>query len=80
MSSLRRRTGPRGFAIVRGLGDPVRVLSSFFVVRSMRRAGVGLQAAGAIVALHPGRWEVAFQEANAAATRFCAVRLATKGT
>jgi predicted acetyltransferase len=61
---------PVGFAIVRGLADPVRVLSSFFVVWSMRRAGVGLQAAGAIVAQHPGRREVAFQEANAAATRF----------
>lgn len=61
---------PLGFAIVRGLAGPVRVLSSFFVVRSMRRAGVGLQAAGAIVAEHPGPWEVAFQDANAAAVRF----------
>lgn len=61
---------PAGFAIVRGLDGPVRVLNSFFVVRSMRRAGVGLQAAGAVVAEHPGRWEVAFQDANAAAVRF----------
>jgi hypothetical protein len=34
------------------------------------KAGTGRLAAGAIVAEHPGRWEVAFQEANAAATRF----------
>jgi predicted acetyltransferase len=61
---------PAGFAIVRGLADPVRVLSSFFVVRSMRRTGVGLQAVGAIVAEHPGPWKVAFQDANAAAVRF----------
>ncbi|HUB43274.1 MAG TPA: GNAT family N-acetyltransferase [Streptosporangiaceae bacterium] len=61
---------PVGFAIVRGLAGPVRVLSSFFVVRSIRRAGVGLHAAGAIAAEHPGPWEVAFQEANAAAARF----------
>jgi predicted acetyltransferase len=61
---------PVGFAIVRGLDGPVCVLNSFFVVRSMRRAGVGLQAAGAIVAEHPGPWQVAFQDANAAAARF----------
>jgi predicted acetyltransferase len=64
------RDRPAGFAIVRGLAGPVRVLNSFFVVRSMRRAGVGRRAAGAIVAEHPGPWQVAFQEANAAATRF----------
>jgi predicted acetyltransferase len=61
---------PVGFAIVRGLAGPVRVLNSFFVVRSMRRAGVGLQAAGAVVAEHPGPWEVAFQDVNTAAVRF----------
>jgi predicted acetyltransferase len=36
----------------------------------MRRAGVGLQAVRSIVAKHPGRWEVAFQDANGAAVRF----------
>jgi predicted acetyltransferase len=61
---------PAGFAIIRGLDGPARVLNSFFVVRPMRRAGVGLQAADAIVAEHPGPWEVAFQDANAAAVRF----------
>ncbi len=61
---------PAGFAIARGLDGPVRVLSSFFVVRSMRRTGVGLQAVRAIAAGHPGRWEVAFQEANLAAAHF----------
>jgi len=61
---------PAGFAIVRGLAGPVRILNSFFVVRSMRRAGVGLQAVGAIVADHPGPWEVAFQDANTAAVHF----------
>jgi predicted acetyltransferase len=61
---------PVGFAIVRDLAGPVRVLNSFFVVRSMRRTGVGLQAVSAIVAEHPGPWEVAFQDANAAAVRF----------
>lgn len=67
-------TGPQdrpiGFAVVRSLGAPVRVLNSFFVVRSMRRAGVGLEAVRAIVAEHPGPWEVAFQDANTAAVHF----------
>jgi predicted acetyltransferase len=61
---------PVGFAIVRGLGAPVRVLNSFFVVRGARRAGVGLQAVRDIVGLHPGRWEVAFQDDNPAAVAF----------
>ncbi len=61
---------PVGFAIIRSLDGPARVLNSFFVVRPMRRAGVGMQAASAIVAEHPGPWEVAFQDANAAAVRF----------
>lgn len=61
---------PVGFAVVRGLDGPVRVLSSFFVVRSVRRSGVGLQAVRAVVAEHPGSWEVAFQDANAAAVSF----------
>jgi len=67
-------TGPQdrpvGFAIIRGLGGPVRVLNSFFVVRPVRRTGVRLQAVGAIFAENPGQWEVAFQDANAAAVRF----------
>lgn len=61
---------PVGFAIIRNLDGPARVLNSFFVVRSMRRAGVGMQAVGAIVAEHPGLWEVAFQDANTPAVRF----------
>jgi predicted acetyltransferase len=61
---------PVGFAIVRDLAGPVRVLNSFFVVRSVRRTGIGRQAVTAIVAAHPGRWKVAFQDANAAAVRF----------
>jgi predicted acetyltransferase len=61
---------PVGFAVVRNLAGPVRVLSSFFVVRSMRRAGVGLRAVTTILAEHPGSWEIAFQDANTAAVHF----------
>ncbi|RIQ10862.1 GNAT family N-acetyltransferase [Jiangella rhizosphaerae] len=61
---------PAGFAIVRGLAAPTRVLSSFFVVRGLRRRGVGLAAVRDVVERHPGPWEVAFQDANTGAVRF----------
>ncbi|WP_116952943.1 GNAT family N-acetyltransferase [Jiangella endophytica] len=61
---------PVGFAVVRGLAAPTRVLNSFFVVRGMRRHGVGLAAVRDVVGRHPGAWEVAFQDTNAGAVRF----------
>lgn len=61
---------PAGFAIVRGLAAPTRVLNSFFVVRGARRRGVGLAAVRDVVRRHPGPWEVAFQDANTGAVRF----------
>ncbi|SDK60427.1 Predicted acetyltransferase [Nonomuraea maritima] len=61
---------PAGFAFVRGLDGPLRVLNSFFVVRGARRAGVGLRAARDVVARHPGPWEIAFQDANPGAVAF----------
>lgn len=61
---------PVGLAFVRGLTGPTRVLNSFFVVRGARRAGIGLRAVQEVVAKHPGPWEVAFQDGNAAAVHF----------
>ncbi|GAA4001068.1 GNAT family N-acetyltransferase [Streptomyces plumbiresistens] len=61
---------PVGFAFVRGLRGPTRVLNSFFVVRGVRRSGVGMRAVREVVARHPGEWEVAFQDANPGAVRF----------
>ncbi|MFG2226267.1 GNAT family N-acetyltransferase [Streptomyces sp. NPDC048644] len=61
---------PVGLAFVRGLPGPMRVLNSFFVVRGARRTGIGLRAVRAVVAEHPGPWEVAFQDENVAAVRF----------
>ncbi|WP_340559764.1 GNAT family N-acetyltransferase [Streptomyces sp. GSL17-111] len=61
---------PAGFAFVRGLDAPTRVLNSFFVVRGARRTGIGLHAVREIVARHPGPWDIAFQDANRAAARF----------
>lgn len=61
---------PVGFAVVRGLTGPQRVLNSFFVVRGARRDGVGLCAVQEVVGRHPGPWEIAFQDDNPAAVRF----------
>ncbi|MFG2220933.1 GNAT family N-acetyltransferase [Streptomyces sp. NPDC048685] len=61
---------PAGFAFVRSLTGPTRVLNSFFVVRGARRTGIGLHAVQEIAARHPGSWEVAFQDANIAAVHF----------
>lgn len=61
---------PVGFALVRGLDGPERVLSSFFVVRGARRSGTGRDLAAHVLSAFPGRWEIAFQDANVPAVRF----------
>jgi predicted acetyltransferase len=66
------RQGPHlaGFALVRGIGGPLRVMGEFFVVRAARRQRVGHDAAVAVMQRHPGTWEIAFQEDNIGAARF----------
>lgn len=61
---------PVAFALVRGLDAPTRVLSAFFVVRAARQRGVGREVAAAVLRDVPGPWEIAFQDANAAAAAF----------
>jgi predicted acetyltransferase len=61
---------PVGLAFVRSLTGPTRVLNSFFVVRGVRRTGIGLRSVQEVLAKHPGPWEVAFQEGNVAAVGF----------
>jgi predicted acetyltransferase len=61
---------PVGFAFVRALTCPTRVLNSFFVMRGARRTGIGLQTVQKVMTRHPGPWEIAFQDNNAAAVRF----------
>jgi hypothetical protein len=43
---------PVGLAFVRGLTGPARVLNSYFVVRGVRRRGIGLHAVQQVVAKH----------------------------
>ncbi|SES45578.1 Predicted acetyltransferase [Pedococcus cremeus] len=61
---------PVGFAFVRSLERQPFVLNSFFVVAGARRTGVGSQFVHEVLATFPGRWEVAFQEANTVAGHF----------
>lgn len=60
---------PVGYALVSQTDQPVRLLASFFIVRGARRSGVGLRAACHVIRRYPGRWEIAFQDANAGAAR-----------
>jgi predicted acetyltransferase len=73
-------TGPVGFAFVYGLAGEVRRFDQFFIVRSQRRAGVGRVAAETTIRLHPGRWEVGFQNENPIAARFWRRLAADLGT
>ena len=67
---LRYGDNPAGFALVRGLDEPRRVINSFFVVRGARRSGFGRAAVRALVSEHPGGWSVAFQDSNTKAVAF----------
>ncbi|MEU4771165.1 GNAT family N-acetyltransferase [Micromonospora sp. NPDC023644] len=59
-----------GFAFVSGVETPPLHIAEFFVVRAVRRSGVGSLAARQLFAKHSGHWEVAFQEENPGAARF----------
>jgi predicted acetyltransferase len=63
-------TGLAGFALVEGVIEEPRRMGEFFVARSVRRRGVGHDAAIAALRRHPGLWEIAFQEENPGAARF----------
>ncbi|HVU77739.1 MAG TPA: GNAT family N-acetyltransferase [Gaiellaceae bacterium] len=67
---FRRGGRPAGFALVSGLAAELRWVDQFFVVRSMRRSGVGREAAAAVLRRHPGRWRIGFQNENPKAARF----------
>ena len=67
---FRDETGPVGFGLIRGLNESRRLMAGFFVVRGVRRLGVGHDAALALLRRHSGPWEIPFQEENAGATRF----------
>ena len=61
---------PIGLALVRALDQPTRVLNAFFIVRGLRRTGIGSQVVRDVLLEHPGSREVAFQADNETAVRF----------
>ena len=60
--------GLAGFALVHA-GSP-HDMAEFFVLSTLRRAGVGVDAARQLFELHPGTWQVRQMTANARATAF----------
>ncbi|MDN4640369.1 GNAT family N-acetyltransferase [Agreia sp. PsM10] len=67
---IRLDDAPAGLCIIRGIGSPEVVINSIFLANAARRHGYGRAVIRAITSQHPGRWAVAFQEANAAAAAF----------
>lgn len=71
-----RRAGKLcGFALVRRgsrVTDDAAVMdvAEFFVVRGVRRQGVGCAAARSLLAAFPGPWEIRVRDSNPAAWRF----------
>jgi predicted acetyltransferase len=61
---------PAGFAFVAGLDTDLRHMGDFFVVRAVRRKGVGYRVARELLDRHPGAWEIGFQGSNRGAPEF----------
>ena len=59
-----------GFTMTRMLRNNTRCVAEFFVVKRWRRRGVGTAVAAGLLARHPGRWEVAVDDANTAGQAF----------
>jgi predicted acetyltransferase len=59
-----------GFALTRPWEKGGTSMYAFFVVRALRRNGVGRVAARALLHRIPGEWGIAFQDANAGAREF----------
>lgn len=65
---------PAGFALINSVshrgGSAERNMGEFFVARKYRGDGIAAEALRQVLALHPGRWEVAVVERNARAKVF----------
>lgn len=61
---------PAGFVLLQGLVSGPPSIGEFFVVRAVRRRGVGHEVASRVLRERPGPWVLAFQEENPKAARF----------
>ncbi len=59
-----------GFVMTAPADGGATTIYDFFVVRALRRHGVGREAARQVIAMFPGRWSIAFQVYNPGAQRF----------
>jgi predicted acetyltransferase len=59
-----------GFCMIRPFEGGAAFIHAFFIVRALRRQGVGLVAATTLLRSRRGRWAIAFLEENAPAARF----------
>ena len=59
-----------GFSIIQGLDQETKIVSEFFILGSFRNQGLGKEIALKLFHLHPGKWEIPFQEFNSPAALF----------
>ncbi|MFK7854463.1 MAG: GNAT family N-acetyltransferase [Granulosicoccus sp.] len=59
-----------GFALLSEPNEHVYELTEFFILRSMRRRGIGRAAANQLFTLFPGAWHIGHDERNVSAQRF----------
>lgn len=59
-----------GFVMTGPAPDGGTSIRDFFVVRALRRTGVGREAARQAIAMTPGRWSIGFQTYNAGVQQF----------
>ncbi|WP_327714010.1 GNAT family N-acetyltransferase [Streptomyces sp. NBC_00490] len=67
---IRYGEAPGGFVLTWRMPEGATSISAFFVVRALRRRGVGRRAALQVLRSRPGPWAIAFQQANEGAARF----------
>lgn len=71
---IRVDSSPAGFALINMVshkgGQVERNMGEFFIARKYRGDGIAAEALHQVLALHPGRWEVAVVERNARARVF----------
>jgi len=73
---IRTREGIAGFALVRELEKNCYSIAEFFVIRKLRRSGVGKSAAFQLFDRFAGEWHIAQEEQNSAAQEFWCTILA----
>lgn len=59
-----------GFSIIRDGDQETKIVSEFFILGPFQHHGLGKEIALKLLRLHPGNWEIPFQEINTPAASF----------